>query len=71
MARDLQASYLGMKGFLRISLFVMRQFYSLFSLQFEVVPQPVGQMPWDWQALSSERRQGSIGAELQELEVAA
>lgn len=46
MARDLQASYPGMKGFSRTSLFAMRQFYAFFSPQFEFVPQPVGQMPW-------------------------
>lgn len=46
MAQDLQASYLGMKGFSRTSLFAMQQFYAFFSPQFEVVPQPVGQMPW-------------------------
>ena len=46
MAADLQASYPGMKGFSRTSLFAMRQFYAFFSPQFEVVPQPVGQMPW-------------------------
>ena len=46
MARDLQASHPGMKGFSRTSLFAMRQFYAFFSPQFEVVPQPVGQMPW-------------------------
>jgi predicted nuclease of restriction endonuclease-like (RecB) superfamily len=46
MAQDLQASYPGMKGFSRSSLFAMRQFYAFFSPQFEVVPQPVGQMPW-------------------------
>lgn len=45
MARDVQASYPGMKGFLRTSLFAMRQFHALFRSQFEVVPQPVGQMP--------------------------
>ena len=46
MALDLQASYPGMKGFSRTSLFAMRQFYAFFSPQFQVVPQPVGQMPW-------------------------
>jgi predicted nuclease of restriction endonuclease-like (RecB) superfamily len=46
MAQDLQASYPGMKGFSRTSLFAMRQFYAFFSPRFEVVPQPVGQMPW-------------------------
>lgn len=46
MAQDLQASYPGMKGFSRTSLFAMRQFYAFFSPQFEFVPQPVGQMPW-------------------------
>lgn len=46
MAQDLQASYPGMKGFSRTSLVAMRQFYAFFSPQFEVVPQPVGQMPW-------------------------
>lgn len=46
MALDLQATYPGMKGFSRTSLFAMRQFYAFFSPQFEVVPQPVGQMPW-------------------------
>lgn len=46
MARDLQATYPGMKGFSRTSLFAMRQFYAFFSPAFEVVPQPVGQMPW-------------------------
>jgi len=48
MALDLQASYPGMKGFSRTSLFAMRQFYAFFSPQFEVVPQgacahPAGQ----------------------------
>ena len=46
MAKDLQASYPGMKGFSRTSLFAMRQFYAFFSPHFEFVPQPVGQMPW-------------------------
>ncbi|MXS86332.1 DUF1016 family protein [Nitrosomonas sp. HPC101] len=46
MARDLQNTYPGMKGFSRTSLFAMRQFYAFFSPQFEVVPQAVGQMPW-------------------------
>jgi predicted nuclease of restriction endonuclease-like (RecB) superfamily len=46
MAQDLQARYPGMKGCSRSSLFAMRQFYAFFSPQFEVVPQPVGQMPW-------------------------
>ncbi len=46
MALDLQDSYPGVKGFSRTSLFAMRQFYAFFSPQFEVVPQPVGQMPW-------------------------
>ena len=45
MALDLQASYPGIKGFSRTSLFAMRQFYAFFSPQFEVIPQPVGQMP--------------------------
>ena len=36
MAQDLQASYPGMKGFSRTSLFAMRQFYAFFSAQFEV-----------------------------------
>lgn len=44
MAQDLQATYPGMKGFSRTSLFAMRQFYAFFSPQFEVVPQPVGQI---------------------------
>lgn len=46
MALDLQATYPGMKGFSRTSLFAMRQFYAFFSPQFEFVPQPVGQIPW-------------------------
>lgn len=46
MALDLQTSYPGMKGVSRTSLFAMRQFYAFFSPQFEVVPQPVGKMPW-------------------------
>lgn len=46
MAQDLQSTYPGMKGFSRSSLFAMRQFYAFFSPQFEVVPQPVGHMPW-------------------------
>lgn len=46
MALDLQATYPGMKGFSRTSLFAMRQFYAFFSPQFEIVPQPVGQIPW-------------------------
>lgn len=43
---DLQASHPGIKGFSRTSLFAMRQFYAFFSPQCEVVPQPVGQLPW-------------------------
>jgi predicted nuclease of restriction endonuclease-like (RecB) superfamily len=46
LARDLQNSYPGMKGFSRTSLFAMRQFYAFFHPPFEVVPQPVGQLPW-------------------------
>jgi predicted nuclease of restriction endonuclease-like (RecB) superfamily len=46
MASDLHASYPEMKGFSRSSLFAMRQMVVFFSPQFEVVPQPVGQMPW-------------------------
>lgn len=46
MALDLQATHRGMKGLFRTSLFAMRQLYAFFSPQFEVVPQPVGQMPW-------------------------
>jgi len=46
MASDLQASYPGIKGFSRTSLFAMRQFYSFFSPHFEFVPQAVGQLPW-------------------------
>ena len=46
MAQDLQASHPGMKGSSRSSLFAMRQFYAFFNPQFEVVPQPVGQIPW-------------------------
>jgi predicted nuclease of restriction endonuclease-like (RecB) superfamily len=46
MARDLQATYPGMKGFSRSSLFAMSQFYVFFSPRFQFVPQPVGQMPW-------------------------
>ena len=46
MARDLQVTYPGMKGFSRTSLFAMRQLYAFFSPRFECVPQPVGQMPW-------------------------
>ncbi len=39
-------TYPGMEGFSGSSLFAMRQFYAFFSPQFEVVPQPVGQMSW-------------------------
>ena len=46
MALDLQATYPGMKGFSRTSLFAMRQLYAFFSPAYESVPQPVGQMPW-------------------------
>jgi predicted nuclease of restriction endonuclease-like (RecB) superfamily len=46
MAKDLQATYPGMKGFSRTSLFAMRQFYAVLSPRFEFVPQPVGQIPW-------------------------
>lgn len=42
IASDLQASYPGMKGFSRTSLFAMLQLYAFFSPQFEVVPQPMG-----------------------------
>lgn len=46
MARNLQASYPGIKGFSRTSLFAMRQFYAFLSPQFACVPQPEGPMPW-------------------------
>ncbi len=46
MAADLQAEYPGIQGFSRSSLFAMRQFYLFFSKRFEIVPQPVGQIPW-------------------------
>lgn len=46
MAVDLQAENPGIQGFSRTSLFAMRQFYLFFSPRFEVVPQPVGQLPW-------------------------
>jgi predicted nuclease of restriction endonuclease-like (RecB) superfamily len=46
MAADLQATYPGMKGFSRTSLFAMRQFHAFFSARFEFVPQAVGQIPW-------------------------
>ena len=46
MALDLQATYPGMKGFSRTSLFAMRQLHAFFSPVFESVPQAVGQMPW-------------------------
>ena len=46
MAKDLQSSYPRIKGFSRTSLFAMRQFYTFFSSQFTIVPQPVGQLPW-------------------------
>ena len=36
----------GMMGCPRPGMFAMRQFYAFFSPQFEVVPQPAGQMPW-------------------------
>jgi hypothetical protein len=67
MARDLQASYPGMKGFSRTSLFTMRQFYAFFTPQFEVVPQPVGQMPWghpqaDGRELVHHQRHPSVGS---------
>jgi hypothetical protein len=45
MAQDLQATHPGTMGCSRTNLFAMRQFYAFFSPQFEVVPQPVGQMP--------------------------
>ncbi len=46
MAADLQSEYPGILGFSRNSLFAMRQFYLFFSPRFEVIPQPVGQLPW-------------------------
>jgi hypothetical protein len=42
----LQAEHPGIQGFSRTSLFAMRQFYLFLSPRFEVVPQPVGQLPW-------------------------
>lgn len=46
MSADLQAEHPGIQGFSRTSLFAMRQFYLFFSPRYEVVPQPVGQLPW-------------------------
>ncbi|MDO9107062.1 MAG: PDDEXK nuclease domain-containing protein [Methylovulum sp.] len=46
MAADLQTEHPGIQGFSRSSLFAMRQFYLFFSPRFEIVPQPVGQLPW-------------------------
>lgn len=46
IAADLQAEHPGIQGFSRTYLFAIRQFYLYFSPGFEVVPQPVGQLPW-------------------------
>lgn len=45
MVQALQASYPGMKGFSRTSLFAHAAVQCFFSPQFEVVPQSVGQIP--------------------------
>lgn len=45
MGHEPQSCSVGMKGFSRTSLFSIRQFDAVFSLRFEVVPQPLGQMP--------------------------
>ncbi len=46
MAKDLKTAHPKVTGFSRTNLFAMRQFYSFFVPQYQIVPQPVGQIPW-------------------------
>lgn len=46
LAADLKKDFSGMKGFSRRNLYAIRQCYLFYSSKFEIVPQPVAQIPW-------------------------
>ena len=46
LAADLKKDFSGMKGFSRRNLYAIRQWYLFYSSKFEIVPQPVAQIPW-------------------------
>lgn len=46
IAVDLKHEFPELKGFSRRNIYAIRQWYILYSQQFEFVPQPVAQIPW-------------------------
>ncbi|GAB1414625.1 PDDEXK nuclease domain-containing protein [Paludibacter sp.] len=48
---DLKLEFPEIKGFSRRNLYAIRQWFLFFSTKFEVVPQPVAQLPWGHQRL--------------------
>lgn len=46
IAVDLKHEFPELKGFSRRNIYAIRQWYLLYSQQFEFVPQPVAQIPW-------------------------
>lgn len=46
LAADLKKDFSEMKGFSRRNLYAIRQWYLFYSSKFEIVPQPVAQIPW-------------------------
>jgi len=46
LATDLKKDFSEMKGFSRRNLYAIRQWYLFYSSKFEIVPQPVAQIPW-------------------------
>jgi len=46
LSRDLCHDFPEMKGFSRRNLYAIRQWYLFYAERFEIVPQPVAQLPW-------------------------
>lgn len=46
LSRDLCHDFPDMKGFSRRNLYAIRQWYLFYAERFEIVPQPVAQLPW-------------------------
>lgn len=47
LSLDLKHEFPEITGFSRRNLYAIRQWYSFYAEQFEFVPQPVAQIPWD------------------------
>ena len=51
LSTDLRHLFPEISGFSRRNLYAIRQWYLFFSAKFEIVPQPVAQLPWSYQRL--------------------